>query len=195
MNIIRMKNVLPVKNYFTLILLAAGICCFGLILPDSFSDHDKLVHFSAHFGMSFILALCSYMICTLKMRISKPLSYIIIISATLCIGIVYKFWEITTEGMLERFDFIRAIEITGFMKSMSQNISGLMAAILLIEGLVDRNLAVSALRSDSIYTGPGSTQAINPENLLNGINLRQQHGGALPPHAQFSPESSENSFG
>ncbi len=139
------------RNNFTLILLAAGVCCFGVILPDSFSDHDKLVHFSAHFGMSFLLALCSYMICTLKIRISKPLSYIIIISATLLIGVIYKFWEITTEGMLDRFNFFRTIEITGFMKSMSQNISGLMAAILLIEGLVHRNLAISALRSENIY--------------------------------------------
>jgi hypothetical protein len=190
-----MKNVTHVRTNLTLILLASGVCCFGLILPDSFSDHDKLVHFSAHFGMSFLLALCSYMICTLKIRISKPLSYFIIIAVTLCIGVFYKFWEITTEGMLERFDFFRAIEITGFMKSMSQNIAGLMAAVLLIEGLVDRNLVISALRSDNLYTGPGSTQAINPENLVNGINLRHQRGGAFPTHAQFSPESSENSFG
>ena len=186
-----MKNAYPVRTNLTLILLAAGVCCFGLILPDSFSDHNKLVHFSAHFGMSFLLALCSYMVCTIKIRISKPLSYIIIILATLFIGIIYKFWEISTEGMLDRFNFTRAIEVTGVMKSMSQNISGLMAAILLIEGLVHRNLAVSTLRTDHFYRGPGSFQGVPAENLLNGKSQGLQHAGILPPRAQFSPESNE----
>jgi hypothetical protein len=185
----QMKNVNTVGNNFTLILLAAGMCCFGLILPDSLSDHNKLVHFSAHFGMSFLLTLCSYMVCTLKIRISKPLTYIIIILTTLLIGVIYKFWEISTEGMLERFSFAATIEITGVMKSMSQNVSGVMAAMLLIEGLLDRNLVMSTIRSDNRFSGPGSLQGIRPENLLRGENRDQQHGVMHPPRIQFSPEA------
>ena len=66
-----MKNQYSVKDKLILLLLALGVGCFGFILPDSLSDHDKLVHFSAHFGMSFLLAFCFYMVCTVNMRISK----------------------------------------------------------------------------------------------------------------------------
>jgi hypothetical protein len=184
-----MKNIPAPGNHITLILLAVGVCCFGMILPDSFSDHNKLVHFSAHFGMSFLLALCSYMICTLKLRIPKSLTYIIIISITLVIGVIYKFWEISTEGILDRLNFTTAIEATGVMKSMSQNISGLLAAVLLIEGLIDRNLAMSSIRAEHIYTGPGSLQGISSENLLHAENRGPGQGGSLPPRAQYSAES------
>lgn len=161
-----MKNIYSAKDYFILFLLAAGVCCFGLVFPDSTSDHDKLVHFSAHFGMSFLVALCFYLLCTIKFRISKQLTYIILISATLLIGVLYKYWEITTLGMFEKLNFSTVMVNTGVMKSMSQNISGLMAAILLIEGLVDRNLAVSSFRPRHFPTGPGSFQGIYTENRL-----------------------------
>ena len=186
-----MKNIYHVKENITLLLLAAGVCCFGLILPDSTSDHDKLVHFSAHFGMSFLVALCFYLFCTIKLRVSKPLTYIILISATLVIGIVYKYWEITTLGMFEKLSFSRVIENTGVMKSMSQNISGLMAAVLLIEGLVDRNLSVSAIRADQMPAAPGSFQGIYPENSRPGQVYGPFHGGSLPPGGQYSPQVSE----
>jgi len=161
-----MKNIYSAKDYFTLLLLAAGVCCFGLVFPDSISDHDKLVHFSAHFGMSFLVALCFYLLCTIKFRISKQLSYIILISATLLIGVLYKYWEITTLGMFEKLSFSTVIVNTGVMRSISQNISGLMAAILLIEGLVDRNLAASAFRSGHFPSGPGSIKDIYTESRL-----------------------------
>ena len=69
-----MKNQYSIKEKLVLILLAAGVFCFGVVLPDSFSDHVKLVHFSAHFGMSFLLALCFYTLCTIKLRFSKLFS-------------------------------------------------------------------------------------------------------------------------
>ncbi|HWY33867.1 MAG TPA: hypothetical protein VNX68_04430 [Nitrosopumilaceae archaeon] len=145
-----MKNEYSVKDKFILCLLATGAFCFGVLLPDSFSDHDKLVHFSAHFGMSFLLALCFYMICTVKMRISKSFTYMILITATLFIGVVYKFWEIATSGMIGNYSFHTILDIKGVANSMSQNISGLLGAIFLIEGLVDRNLAMSVLRHANI---------------------------------------------
>jgi hypothetical protein len=138
-----MKKEYSVKDKLTLFLLAAGVFCFGVILPDSLSDHNKMVHFSAHFGMSFLLALCFYMICTVKMRISKAVSYTVLILATLAIGIIYKYWEIATQGMIGNYSFQIIMDRTGVMTSMSQNLSGLMGAILLIEGLVERNLALN----------------------------------------------------
>jgi hypothetical protein len=187
-----MKNNNPVRDKLTLILLAAGVCCFGLILPDSLSDHDKIVHFSAHFGMSFLLALCFYMFCTVKIRISKRLTYAILTTVTLLIGVLYKYWEIATLGMFDKINFSRVIENAGVMKSMSQNISGLMAAILLIEALVDRNLVISSLRHESYYSGPGSFQGIQSGNIPPGNMQGSLHGGSLPPGSQFSPEASAN---
>ncbi len=142
-----MKKEYSVKDKLVLLVLAAGVGCFGFILPDSFSDHDKLVHFSAHFGMSFLLALCFYMICTIKMHATKTFTYTVLISATLFIGVVYKYWEIATFGMIGNYSFHRIMDSTGLATSMSQNLSGLLGAILLIEGLVDRNLIVVIRRN------------------------------------------------
>ena len=145
-----MNKEYSVKDKLTLVLLASGVLCFGVVLPDSLSDHNKLVHFSAHFGMSFLMALCFYMICTVKMHISKSFSYTVLILATLFIGVVYKYWEIYTQGMIGNFSFHTIMDRTGVMTSMSQNTSGLMGAILLIEGIVERNLAMPMLRSGGI---------------------------------------------
>jgi hypothetical protein len=187
-----MKNFYRVRGNLTLLLLAAGVCCFGLILPDSISDHDKLVHFSAHFGMSFLVALCFYLLCTIKLRISKFLTYIILISATLLIGVLYKYWEIATLGMFDKLNFATVIENAGVMKSMSQNISGLMAAMLLIEGLVEKNLAVSGIAQDQLLAAPGSFQGISADNNLTGQMHGPFRGGSLPPGGQYSPDASEN---
>jgi hypothetical protein len=147
-----MKNQYSIKDKLILLLLALGVGCFGFILPDSFSDHDKLVHFSAHFGMSFLLAFCFYIICNVKMRVTKTFTYTVLISATLFIGIVYKYWEIATFGMIGNYSFHRIVDSTGIATSMSQNLSGLLGAILLIEGLVDRNLAVAIPHNASTTT-------------------------------------------
>ena len=144
-----MKNQYSVKDKLILLLLALGVGCFGFILPDSLSDHGKLVHFSAHFGMSFLLAFCFYMICTVKMLATKTFTYTVLICATLFIGIVYKYWEIATVGMIGNYSFHRIMDSTGVATSMSQNLSGLLGAIFLIEGLVDRNLAVAIKRDSS----------------------------------------------
>ncbi len=199
-----MKNVYSVKDKLNLILLATGVFCFGLILPDSISDHTRLVHFSAHFGMSFLLALCSYLVCTIKFRFSKAQSYIFLITATLLIGVFYKYWEIASQGTFERFSFSMAIEQTGALTSMSQNLSGLFAAMLLIEGLVDRNMIMSVLKSGDLHYGPGSYQGNLSENRHPGSmqgHLRGGStplggniplGGSMPAGSLFSPEASEN---
>jgi hypothetical protein len=67
----------------------------------------------------------------------------ILITTTLLIGIVYKFWEIGTSGMTGNYSFHTILDTKGVAISMSQNISGLLGAIFLIEGLVDRNLVMS----------------------------------------------------
>ena len=146
-----MNNEYSVKDKLTLFLLATGVFCFGVILPDSLSTHVKLVHYAAHFGMSFLLALCFYMICTVKMKISKTISYTVLVTATLLIGVVYKYWEIATQGMIGNYSFHAIIDLTGAMTSMSQNLSGLLGAMLLIEGLLDRNLAYTAVKSGKLH--------------------------------------------
>jgi len=138
-----MKELNSVKEKLALLLLACGVVCFGFILPDSLSNHTKLVHFSAHFGMSFLLALVFYMISTVKWKLPKSLSYTILIAASLVIGAFYKYWEIATQNLFDRFDVQKTLELTGAFTSMSQNLSGIMAGMLLIEGLVHKNLVAS----------------------------------------------------
>ncbi len=157
-----MKNQYSVKDKLILLLLALGVGCFGFILPDSLSDHDKLVHFSAHFGMSFLLAFCFYMVCTVNMRISKSFTYMILITATLFIGVVYKFWEIATSGMIGNYSFHTILDTKGVATSMSQNISGLLGAIFLIEGLVERNLVMPVLRHTNMQNEKSFSSS--PEN-------------------------------
>lgn len=149
LNSFDMKNEYSVKDKLILLILTLGVACFGFILPDSLSDHDKLVHFSAHFGMSFLLAFCFYLICTVKMRATKTFTYSVLISATLFIGILYKYWEIATFGMIGNYSFHRIMDSTGLGTSMSQNLSGLLGAILLIEGLVERNMVMAIRRNSS----------------------------------------------
>jgi hypothetical protein len=187
-------NTYSLKDKLILLLLAAGICCFGLILPDSLSDHNKLVHFSAHFGMSFLLALCFYMICTVKIRMPKSLTYTILVLTTLLIGVVYKFWELLTEGMFGKYELSTVIKFTGVMTSMSQNLSGVLAAILLIEGLVVRNLSISALSSGNYYSGPGSFQGISLNQRLPGNISGPLPGENLVPGSPFPREASEHEF-
>ena len=146
-----MNNEYSVKDKLTLFLLATGVFCFGVILPDSLSTHVKMVHYAAHFGMSFLLALCFYMICTVRMKISKTISYTVLVAATLLIGVIYKYWEIATQGMIGNYSFHTIIDLTGAMTSMSQNLSGLLGAMLLIEGMLDRNLAYTALKSGKLH--------------------------------------------
>jgi hypothetical protein len=180
-----MNNEYRVKDKLTLFLLATGVFCFGVILPDSFSTHVKMVHYAAHFGMSFLLALCFYMICTVKMRISKTISYTVLITATLLIGVLYKYWEIATEGMIGTYSFHAIIDLTGAMTSMSQNLSGLLGAMLLIEGLLDRNLTYVALKSGKLHVN-------NKENMHVTDHKQNKMPMSKIPSANHFSAVSEN---
>ena len=116
--------------------LLAGIIYFGFIYPDSLSDHEKMLHFSAHVGMSFFVASCIYVLCNIMLRISKTGSMAILIATTLIIGAIYKYLEIAGEGLLHAYSFNDLMKITGVYTSMSQNTAGILAAILLIEYLL-----------------------------------------------------------
>jgi ABC-type branched-subunit amino acid transport system permease subunit len=113
--------------------LVAGIAYFGFIFPDSLSDHEKLLHFAAHVGMSFLAASFIYIICNIKFRIRKAPSLIILISSTTVIGIIYKYWEISSQETAHLYTFGDLLTVTGCYTSLSQNTAGILAAILMIE--------------------------------------------------------------
>ena|ERR1700712_1571416 len=144
-----MNNEYSVRDKLTLLLLSAGVICFGVIFPDSLSTHVKIVHFAAHFGMSFLLALSFYLICTLKLRVPKSFAYKLLIITTLFIGVIYKLWEISSQGAFGTSDFSVIIDRAGVMTSMSQNLSGLMAAMFVIESLLHKNLVFSMLNAEN----------------------------------------------
>src|SRR5450432_370081 len=149
-----MKNEYSVKEKLILALLATGVCCFGFIFPESpLLNHYTLVHFSAHFGMSFLIALCFYMVCTIKLHIPKAFAYTILITVTLFIGVVYKCWEIASQGQVGIVPFQLILDRYGFMTSMSQNLSGLLAAMFLIESLLDKNLVITVAKSRNFQVG------------------------------------------
>jgi|SRR5580692_4895716 hypothetical protein len=113
--------------------LLAGIAYFGFIFPDSLSDHEKLLHFAAHVGMSFLAASFIYIICNIKFRLRKVPSLVILISTTTIIGIIYKYWEISSQESAHLYTFGDLLTVTGCYTSMSQNMAGILAAILMIE--------------------------------------------------------------
>lgn len=122
----------------TKVVLLIGILYFGFIFPNPFSDHEKIVHFGAHVGMSFLLASCVYVICNVRLRISRGSSYVILLLTIFVIGALYKYVEIAGQGMLQRsYSFGQLLRITGCYTSMSQNLAGALAAILLIKYVLD----------------------------------------------------------
>lgn len=113
--------------------LLAGIAYFGFIFPDSLSDHEKLLHFAAHVGMSFLAASSIYIICNIRFRIRKAPSLVILILTTTVIGGIYKYWEISSQESAHLYSLGDLLTITGCYTSMSQNMAGVLAAILMIE--------------------------------------------------------------
>jgi hypothetical protein len=124
------------KQRLIRLLLLAGIVYFGFIFPDSLSDHNKMLHFSAHMGMSFFLASCVYVICNIMLHMKRSVSLLMLTVITLIIGAVYKYFEIAGEGLLHAFGLWDLLKVTGYYTSMSQNAAGMLVAILLIEYLV-----------------------------------------------------------
>lgn len=126
----------PTASRIIRIVLFAGIIYFGFVFPDSLSDHQKILHFSAHVGMSFLVASCVYVVCNFMLRISRSRSLVILSIVTLIIGAVYKYLEISGEGMLHAYGLGQLLKVTGCYTSMSQNTAGLLTAILVIEYVV-----------------------------------------------------------
>jgi hypothetical protein len=118
------------------LLLLAGIVYFGFVFPDSLSDHTKILHFCAHMGMSFFVASCVYVICNIMLHMKRSASLVMLTVITLVVGGIYKYFEISGEGLLHAFSFGELLKVTGCYTSMSQNAAGTLAAILLIEYLV-----------------------------------------------------------
>ena len=115
-----------------------GILCFGFIFPRPFSSHETIVHFAAHVGMSFLLASCVYVICNIRLGLSRTSSYIALLSTIFIIGSLYKYFEISGEGVFQRsYPFGYLLQVTGCYTSMSQNLAGALAAILLIRYVIN----------------------------------------------------------
>jgi hypothetical protein len=122
-----------VYKYRSLIwALAVGTILFGVIFPDSLSDHYHFLHFSAHFGMSFLIGISIYLFCNLKASMKKPASILFALSGVIIFGAIYKLIEIYFFYSLQVMPFLGALSVTGFYTSMSQNLSGVLAAFALI---------------------------------------------------------------
>ena len=124
----------------TIFSLVSGIICFGFILPDSLSDHDKMLHFSAHFGMSFLILSFTYALCSLQWKMGRLSSYAMAILITLIIGSMYKYQEIAHQGILHRFDLGDLLAITGCYTSLSQNMAGIFAGMLIIQFVLSKRM-------------------------------------------------------
>jgi hypothetical protein len=130
------KSKIPER--LTRCVLLIGVLYFGLIFPHPFSNHESIVHFAAHVGMSFLLASCVYVICNIRLGISRKNSYIILLSTIFVIGSLYKYVEIAGEGIFQRsYSLGYLLQVTGCYSSMSQNLAGALAAILLIRYVIN----------------------------------------------------------
>lgn len=98
-------------------------------------------------GMSFLIAISVYVICNVMLHIRRRHSLIILSTLTLVIGAIYKYLEISSQAIFHLYNFGELLKLTGCYTSMSQNMAGLLAAILLIEYLVHSLRRAPALLS------------------------------------------------
>jgi hypothetical protein len=103
----------------------------GIILPNSFSDHYKLLHFAAHFGMSFLIANSFYKLLSIKIH-HRFKSFLVVFLSILILGSVYKLFEIHSFLTDTSLSFSRVLLMTGFYTSMAQNFGGMCASFVLI---------------------------------------------------------------
>jgi hypothetical protein len=136
-----MKN-RTLRDRLVIFALVSGIICFGFVFPDSISDHNKILHFAAHFGMSFLLLSISYAFLNLKWGFSRTGSHIISIAFTLFIGCIYKYAEIASQGIMNSFSFGQLMDLTGCYTSMSQNLAGILAGMFIIHYFFGRKSIV-----------------------------------------------------
>ena len=124
-----------ILNYRLIILaLLIAVVMLGIVSPASFSNHYKLLHFSAHYGTSFLVAYFLYKLCTVRLRMRKTYSFITTFIVAFIFGAIYKYFEITgnTKIDIHSMPLSKLLELTGFYFSMSQNIAGILSAYALI---------------------------------------------------------------
>ncbi|HEX4850014.1 MAG TPA: hypothetical protein VFV08_04365 [Puia sp.] len=143
----------PLKNkkwwdVLVIFSLVSGIICFGFVFADSVSDHDKMLHFSAHFGMSFMILSFTYAFCYLKWAMGKWSSYSISILTTLVIGSIYKITEISSMGLFHNYGLNRLLVISGCYTSLSQNLAGVFAGMLIIRYFFSNNVVLLQPKSN-----------------------------------------------
>jgi hypothetical protein len=113
-----------------------GLCIasivFGVVLPRSLADHENLLHFSAHFGMSFLIAHAVYRFCSAHLPLKKMILFIKVFAIAFCIGVIYKLFEIQPCLNANNMPYFKTLMICGFFTSMSQNLGGIFAAFALI---------------------------------------------------------------
>jgi hypothetical protein len=152
-------------------LLFLGIISFGFIFPDSLGDHDKMVHFAAHFGMSFLISCFIYAFSRIKLNLRKGSSYFLLFSITLVAGSIYKWMELVSQGKLATFRLSALFGVSGFYTSMSQNISGILATLLMITYFFGRWNSISSLPFIDRVNGNNRSIGVN-----YGRNLVQDLG-------------------
>jgi hypothetical protein len=149
-NIVRKKvNKKHIVNKFLLIAFIGGIVVFGIILPRPFSDHYRLSHFCAHFGMSFLISYILFSFCSRKIRLGKVMSFSLSFILAFITGSIYKYFEIVNSLPAEKIPLDKLLAITGFYTSMSENIAGILAAftfIIYFENSLSFGNKVAALR-------------------------------------------------
>ena len=91
-----------------------GVLLGGLFISSqSVATHDDLVHFSAHFGMSYSINTITYGVCSNVFKMNKNSAILTANVITLLIGVSYKLLEAQTTGLP-----------SNFAKSMAQNALG-----------------------------------------------------------------------
>lgn len=136
----RMKNFLEIRrhkiiNYRLIIVtLLIAVVLLGIVFPASFSDHYKLLHFSAHYGTSFLIAYFLYKLCTVRFIMRKRYAFIIVFILAFIFGAIYKYFEIIgiSNTDVHSIPLSKLLEMTGFYVSMSQNTAGILSAYAVI---------------------------------------------------------------
>lgn len=126
-------------------VMFSGVIYFGFIFPDSLGDHDKMVHFAAHFGMSFLISCLIYAFSRVKLNLKKTSSYLLVIVIPLVAGSIYKWMELISQGKLASFEVGKLFQVSGYYTSMSQNISGILATLLMIRYFLRSRNRISSL--------------------------------------------------
>jgi EamA domain-containing membrane protein RarD len=102
-------------------LLIIGLL-FTSLASTADTNHEDLVHFSAHFGMSYAISMFTYGVMRKGLGISVNESLGFSIFTTLVVGLTYKYMEAMTTG-----------SFAGMGTSMLYNATGVAASYITIK--------------------------------------------------------------